>query len=317
MDVFVGFVASNLTVNMTIPTQSDPVPVKSVFGWIIVHQRLGYTFDWTLTWAEYKAGFGSIDADFWLGLERVHLLTSSQPYRLRVEVQSRPRSRKRWYSAEYWSFKIGDELNDKYRLELSGYSGDAGDALQYQGDKRGDRKFGKYYHNGMKFTTIDHDNDNRGVSNPRPNCASVRGGGWWYNNCYAACLTCITSKYSWDTMGYDVVFNSRMMIKLQWHRICKHCIQWFAFVRFSLHTYLQCCRMWLLFITITKCTCMDICSWWISYRCTRKQSNNKKGTAGDLTNCLTCVGLTSKTMERIITSKILNHLYLPNILCQA
>ena len=28
----------------------------------------------------------------------------------------------RWYSAEYWSFKIGDELNTKYRLEVAGYS---------------------------------------------------------------------------------------------------------------------------------------------------------------------------------------------------
>jgi len=40
----------------------------------------------------------------------------------------------RWYSAEYWSFKIGDELNTKYRLEVAGYSGDAGDALQYTGE---------------------------------------------------------------------------------------------------------------------------------------------------------------------------------------
>jgi len=69
-----------------------------------------------------KLAFKSIDADFWLGLERVHLLTSSQPYRLRVEVQNRTTNL--WYSAEYWSFKIGDELNDKYRLEVAEYSRD-------------------------------------------------------------------------------------------------------------------------------------------------------------------------------------------------
>ena len=77
----------NVTIDVTIPTQSDPVPVMSVFGWIIIHQHLGYTFDWNLTWADYKAGFGSIDADFWLGLEKMHLMTSSQPYRLRIEMQ--------------------------------------------------------------------------------------------------------------------------------------------------------------------------------------------------------------------------------------
>jgi len=99
-------VATNATTQITVPTQSDPVPVKSVFGWIIIHQRLGDTFNWGLRWADYKAGFGSIDSNFWLGLERMHLLTSSRPYRLRVEVQKA--STNLWYSAEYWSFKIGD-----------------------------------------------------------------------------------------------------------------------------------------------------------------------------------------------------------------
>jgi len=198
----------NVTVNITIPTQSDPVPVKSVFGWIMFHQRLGYTFNWDRSWAEYKSGFGSIDADFWLGLENMHLLTSSQLYRLRVEVQER--STNLWYSAEYWSFKIGDELNDKYRLEVSGYSGDAGDSLQYEGESNGDGRFGSYNHNGMEFSAYDQDNDS-----DDKNCASVRGGGWWYNACSWACLTCHYDHYEWHSMGFGFVVNSRMTIKLQ------------------------------------------------------------------------------------------------------
>ena len=182
----------------------------SVFGWIIIHQHLGYTFNWDLPWADYKAGFGSIGADFWLGLERMHLLTSSQPYRLRVEMQQK--TTELWFSAEYWSFKIGDELNDKYRLEVSGYSGDAGDSLQYDGDFDGDGNFGNYYHNGMEFTTFDQDNDElNGV-----NCAPDLGGGWWYNLCYYACLTCISVTNEWDTLPSNInVVNSRMMIKPQ------------------------------------------------------------------------------------------------------
>ena len=206
---FVGFVATNITIDITIPTQSDPVTVMSVFGWIIIHQHLGYTFDWQLPWADYKAGFGSINVDFWLGLEKMHLLTSSQPYRLRVEVQQW--STNLWFSAEYWSFKIGDELNDKYRLEVSGYSGDAGDALQYEDDWYGNGLFGHYYHNGMKFTTYDRDNDNFYI-----NCATDRGGGWWYNDCYAACLTCNSADNQWDALpSVYYVINSRMMIKSQ------------------------------------------------------------------------------------------------------
>jgi len=191
---------------MTIPTQSDPVLVKSVFGWIMIHQHLGYSFDWNRNWAQYKNGFGSIDADFWLGLQKMHLLTSSQPYSLRVEVQDR--STNLWYSAEYWSFKIGDGLDDQYRLEVAGYSGDAGDALQYQDDWIGNGKFGFYYHNGMKFTTYDQDNDH-GVNN----CATLKSGGWWYNSCYWSCLTCSQPYYVWSRPMSIV--NSRMMIKPQ------------------------------------------------------------------------------------------------------
>ena len=112
---------------------------------------------------------------------------------------------------QYWSFQIGDGLNDKHRLEVSGYSGDAGDSLQYESDWLGNGQFGFYYHNGMQFSTFDQDNDNNGGS-----CASVRAGGWWYNNCYFACLMCDSSNNQWVSMpgGYYVV-NSRMMIKPQ------------------------------------------------------------------------------------------------------
>jgi len=79
----------------------------SVFGWIIIQQHIGNSFNWQLPWADYKAGFGSIDADFWLGLEQMHLMTSSQAYRLRVEVLLVADNL--WYSAEYWSFQIGDQ----------------------------------------------------------------------------------------------------------------------------------------------------------------------------------------------------------------
>ena len=205
---FTGYLAVNITVNITIPTQSAAVPVRSVFGWIIIHQHLGYIFNWNRSWADYKDGFGSIGAQFWLGLEKVHLLTSSQPYRLRVELRSR--STKLWYSAEYWSFQIGDELNDSYRLQVDGYSGDAGDAFCYTGDSNGNGNYGHYLHNGMAFSTFDRDNDNNTI-----NCASYRRGGWWYNGCYWVCLTCNRSNHAWYSLPTFKVVISRMMIKPQ------------------------------------------------------------------------------------------------------
>jgi len=117
-----------------------------------------------------------------------------------------------WFSAEYWSFKIGDELNDEYRLEVSGFSGDAGDSLQYEGDKNGDRFFGNYNHQEMDFTTIDEDNDESDASN----CAAENGGGgWWYNSCFWACLTCDEYNTKWGSLPDPFLINSRMMIKPQ------------------------------------------------------------------------------------------------------
>jgi len=82
-----AFTANNFTVDVTIPTQPGSVTVTSVFGWIAIQQRIGNAFNWNLNWQSYKDGFGSIEADYWLGLERMHLLTTSQPYRLRVEME--------------------------------------------------------------------------------------------------------------------------------------------------------------------------------------------------------------------------------------
>jgi len=78
-----GFVAETLSVDVTIPYQPGTMSLMSVFGWIIIHQNLGDNFSWLRAWANYKHGFGSIEGNFWLGLEKMSLLTSAQAYRLR------------------------------------------------------------------------------------------------------------------------------------------------------------------------------------------------------------------------------------------
>jgi len=83
---------------------------------------------------------------------------------------------------------------------------------QYEGDYLGDGKLGVYYHSGMKFTTYDQDNDLSYWNN----CAAGRGGAWWYNVCYWACLMCKIDKNEWDDSLPDhYIVNSRMTIKPQ------------------------------------------------------------------------------------------------------
>ena len=66
-------------------------------------------------------------------------------------------------NAKYSRFSIGDEQAQN-RLEVSSYSGKAGDSLAY--------------HNNMSFTTKDRDNDEDSI-----NCAVTYTGAWWYRSC--------------------------------------------------------------------------------------------------------------------------------------
>ena len=124
-------------------------------------RRQDGSVDFYRGWNHYKAGFGQLNAEFWLGNDKIHRLTASRPSSLRVELKD-------WNGvrayAKYGKFNIGDE-QAQYRLEVGSYSGTAADSLSY--------------HNNMAFSTKDRDNDRD--SN---NCAVRWTGAWWYKNCH-------------------------------------------------------------------------------------------------------------------------------------
>ena len=130
-------------------------------GWTVFQRRQDGSVDFFRGWNDYKAGFGQLTAEFWLGNDKIHRLTAARPSSLRIELED-------WNGvkvhAKYGKFNIGDE-QAQYRLEVGSYSGTAGDSLAY--------------HNNMAFTTKDRDNDR--YSN---NCAVRWTGAWWYNACH-------------------------------------------------------------------------------------------------------------------------------------
>ena len=128
-------------------------------GWTVFQRRKDGSVNFYRNWRDYKNGFGDLREEFWLGLDKIHLLTSNN-VTLRVDLRD---SNSTAY-AKYRTFTVGNESN-KYLLNVGGYSGSAGDSLAY--------------HNSMKFTTFDRDNDNHG----RLQCATFRQGAWWYNAC--------------------------------------------------------------------------------------------------------------------------------------
>jgi len=91
---------------------------------------------------------------------------------------------------------------DKYRLSLSGFSGDAADVLTKP-------SLAHRNCNGMQFSTPDQDND----LSSREHCADTKGG-WWFNNCADARLNSNhKGRWSSNWSQFDVL-RARMLVKL-------------------------------------------------------------------------------------------------------
>uniref|UniRef100_A0A3Q1I406 Fibrinogen C-terminal domain-containing protein n=1 Tax=Anabas testudineus TaxID=64144 RepID=A0A3Q1I406_ANATE len=155
-------------------------------GFTVIQRRRDGKLDFNKDWIQYKEGFGYLSPDdtteFWLGNEKIHLLTASAaiPTVLRIELVDWDGKKK---YADYTMFRVGPEA-DMYRLTYGYYlGGDAGDA--FDGFDFGDDPSDKFYtsHNGMQFSTRDKDNDKYDG-----NCAQQDGSGWWMNRCHAAHL---------------------------------------------------------------------------------------------------------------------------------
>ena len=84
----------------------------------MVQKRLDGSVDFHRNWSDYKNGFGELDGEFWLGLEKIHRLTKS-PSKLRVDLEDF--DGKTAY-AEYYMFVVATE-SKKYQLSVRNYSG--------------------------------------------------------------------------------------------------------------------------------------------------------------------------------------------------
>jgi len=144
-----------------------------------------------------------------------------------------------WYSAEYSTFSISDEVGKyrltvaeyseptsdtkvsyywhviirivgiltyvgKYQLTVASYSGDIGDAMAAAA-------WPWWTSNGRKFSTPDSDNDSWAGGS----CAAVYGSGWWLGWCSTSVVNKATGNIWWtgDPAVADVE-DSRMLVKL-------------------------------------------------------------------------------------------------------
>ena len=163
-------------------------------GWTVFLRNSHGLVSFNQNWNEYKNGFGAVEYDFWLGNEFMYNATKlynshiSKTAELYIVVST---DNKTFY-VMYKNFAILSEATD-YTLQVSHhFKGTMGDALAY--------------HNNMKFSTKDRDNDDSNTAN----CANRYGGyGWWFKKCYFALLT---------RMKYDRV-DIRLKPAPEWYYI--------------------------------------------------------------------------------------------------
>ena len=88
-------------------------------GWAVFQKRLDGSVDFYRGWTDYNNGFGNFSGEFWLGLDKIHRLSNSERYKLRVDLED---TQGNTAYAEYDMFAITSERT-KYQLSLGTYSG--------------------------------------------------------------------------------------------------------------------------------------------------------------------------------------------------
>ena len=88
-------------------------------GWTVFQKRRDGSVDFFRAWDDYKRGFSNLNGEFWLGLDKIHRLTVSGGYKLRVDLED---IHGKTAFAEYSSFSVTSE-RAKYQLSLGSYSG--------------------------------------------------------------------------------------------------------------------------------------------------------------------------------------------------
>ncbi|XP_048475870.1 angiopoietin-related protein 3-like [Rhincodon typus] len=135
-------------------------------GWTVIQRRFDGSVNFDRSWLEYKAGFGDVYGEFWLGLESFYQIAHQDKYVLRIELED-------WKNVtrfiEY-TFMISGKDNEYSLIIGQVLTGDLSSAIS-------DCK-------ALPFTTKDQDND----LHTDINCAEQHSGGWWFSACGEANL---------------------------------------------------------------------------------------------------------------------------------
>ena len=88
-------------------------------GYVVIQRRKDGSVDFFRKWTEYQNGFGNLKREFWLGLDKIHRLTSQTKNQLRVDLTD-------WdgntVDAEYNGFTVDGESTN-YIMDFDSFVG--------------------------------------------------------------------------------------------------------------------------------------------------------------------------------------------------
>ncbi|KAJ8032422.1 IgGFc-binding protein [Holothuria leucospilota] len=140
-------------------------------GWVVFHKRYDGSENFYRDWDDYKNGFGNLKAEFWLGNDAIHFITSPPAYNVSMRVDIVDSNG--YATHAIYELMFIDSEEENYRLHWDGFSGNVTSKCTMVLSNA------LISHNMMEFSTYDSDNDQYVGS-----CAVSYTGAWWFNNCY-------------------------------------------------------------------------------------------------------------------------------------
>lgn len=131
-------------------------------GWTVIQRRQDGSVDFDQLWPAYQSGFGSLDGEFWLGLEKMHAVVRDADYVLKIQFSD-------WRedaASVLYPFHLGGE-GSNYALRLLRPATEGLESALTPDPA------------GLPFSTRDRDHDRRSDAN----CAKQLSGGWWFSDC--------------------------------------------------------------------------------------------------------------------------------------
>ncbi|KFB47615.1 AGAP004917-PA-like protein [Anopheles sinensis] len=150
--------------------------------WTVFQRRFNGSLDFDRSWEMYKHGFGDVTGEYWLGLEKLYVMTKSGRHELLVLLEDFEGNLA--YTL-YDEFKVGSEKK-KYMLTLGRHSGTAGDSMKLS--------------RGVKFSTLDQYNFGWGGVEK---VATSNERSWW--------IKTISGRYINHTKMYSVSYRILMV----------------------------------------------------------------------------------------------------------